>query len=60
MHDLIKDWDETPLLRAGANVIDTATQRVNEIHCTIPGFPTRFNVGNIHEIKRIWNVLPQD
>ncbi|MGN8278132.1 hypothetical protein [Pseudomonas sp. SMN5] len=56
MLDLIEDWDEAPLLRAGSNVIDTATHLTNETHCTIPGFPTRFNVGNIHEIKEIWNL----
>ncbi|SFB11004.1 hypothetical protein SAMN03159488_01895 [Pseudomonas sp. NFIX10] len=60
MNDLMQDWDETPLLRASAQVIDTATQLINETHCTIPGFPTRFNVANIHEIKQLWSVPTSD
>jgi hypothetical protein len=56
----MKNWDETPLLRAATNVVDTAMQLTSEIQCTIPGFPTRFNVGNIHEIKQIWSLPAQD
>ncbi|CAH0296894.1 hypothetical protein [Pseudomonas mediterranea] len=59
MNNPMKNWDETPLLRAAANVVDTALQLTSEIQCTIPGFPTRFNVGNIHEIKQIWSVPAQ-
>lgn len=59
MNNLMNNWDEAPLLRAGTNVVHTATQLSSEIYCTIPGFPTRFNVGNIHEIKQIWSVPAQ-
>ncbi|MCQ6259733.1 hypothetical protein [Pseudomonas sp. Q11] len=60
MNNLMKNWTEVPLLRAGSHVIDTSTQLENEIYCTIPGLPTRYNVGNIHEIKQIWSVPIKD
>jgi hypothetical protein len=56
----MKDWEQAPLLRASTDVVDTAIQLTNDTHCTIPGFPTRFNVGNIHEIKQLWSLPTED
>ncbi|WP_445571603.1 hypothetical protein [Pseudomonas sp. E102] len=55
MDKLMNNWDQAPLLRAGTDAVDTAVQLTNEneVFCTIP-FSTRFNVGNIHEIKKMW------
>ncbi|SSB94735.1 hypothetical protein SAMN04488697_101476 [Pseudomonas sp. 43mfcvi1.1] len=60
MNKLMKDWEQAPLLRASTDVVDTAIQLTNDTHCTIPGFPTRFNVGNIHEIKQLWSLPTED
>ncbi|WP_420234497.1 hypothetical protein ACN079_09580 [Pseudomonas sp. ABY48] len=58
MNNLMSHWDEVPLLRAGTCVADTATQLSNEIHCG--GFIPRYNVGNIHEIKKLWNAAADE
>lgn len=46
-------WNNAPLLRAGSNVINTSVKIATASPCTSLGIP-RYNVGNIHEIKKIW------
>ncbi|MEN5311952.1 hypothetical protein [Pseudomonas koreensis] len=46
------NWTETPLLRAGTNVINTSVKTTLETRC-VEVF--RYNVGNIHAIKEIRN-----
>ncbi|MBO1538400.1 hypothetical protein [Pseudomonas sp. OA65] len=58
--DNLKDWDRAPLLRAGPDVVDTATKRASEAPCQLPEWTLRFNVGNIHEIKQILSMPIQD
>lgn len=58
MNKLMKNWNETPLLRAATNVINTPIKTTLASPC---GSTTiRFNVGNIHEIKKVWSVPAQD
>jgi hypothetical protein len=54
MNKPMKNWNETPLLRAGTNVINTPVQTTAQSPCA--SFMPRYNVGNIHEIKQIWSV----
>ena len=49
----MKNWNETPLLRAGTNVINTPVKTTQVDACL--NFLPRYNVGNIHEIKQFWN-----
>lgn len=58
--DNLNDWDKAPLLRAGINVVDTATKLTSEAPCQLPEWTLRFNVGNIHEIKKILSMPTQD
>ncbi|MGV8890267.1 MAG: hypothetical protein ACOH2P_19995 [Pseudomonas sp.] len=51
MNKPMNNWDETPLLRAGTTVINTPVKTTMEAPCC--GFMPRYNVGNIHEIKKI-------
>lgn len=48
------NWTETPLLRAGINVINTPVKTNLAEPCG--GIFMRFNVGNIHAIKDIRGV----
>ncbi|MBC3374382.1 hypothetical protein HU762_10570 [Pseudomonas sp. SWRI92] len=59
-NNLINEWDAAPLLRAGTNVVDTATKLRSEAPCQLPEWTLRFNVANIHEIKKIWGEPTQD
>ncbi|MBO1538399.1 hypothetical protein [Pseudomonas sp. OA65] len=59
MKNLINSWDEVPLLRASANVLDTPIKTLDGSPCGAP-FTPRLNVGNIHEIKQFWNLSIQD
>ncbi|MBK5396527.1 MULTISPECIES: hypothetical protein [Pseudomonas] len=58
MNKPMNNWNETPLLRAGANVINTPVKTTSVEPCSA-GFMPRYNVGNIHEIKKIWGVPAQ-
>ena len=49
-------WNNAPLLRAGVKVIMTPTTSEHKTNCPSPD-GLRFNLGNIHEIKKFWNVL---
>lgn len=57
MNKPMNKWNETPLLRAGTNVISTPVQTTTERLGA--GFFPRYNVANIHEIKQIWSVPAQ-
>jgi hypothetical protein len=49
------NWQDSPLSRAELKVISTPTKTTHEANC--PGFDgMRFNVGNIHEIKKYRNM----
>ncbi|MBV4465848.1 hypothetical protein KVG95_21200 [Pseudomonas sp. SWRI79] len=48
------NWTETPLLRAGTNVMNTPVKTTMAMRCRRT---LRFNVGNIHAIKEIRNAL---
>lgn len=52
----LKNWEQSPLLRASANVLDTP---MDSSPCGAP-FTPRLNVANIHEIKQFWNLPIQD
>ena len=54
MNKPTNNCNETPLLRAGTNVINTPVETTKQSPCG--EFVLRYNVGNIHEIKQIWNV----
>jgi len=59
MKTTTNNWENSPLLRAEAKVITTPTKSTHESNC--PGWDgLRFNVGNIHEIKKYRNVSAQD
>ncbi|MGL6246676.1 hypothetical protein [Pseudomonas sp.] len=48
------NWQNTPLLHTEAKVISTPTKSTHEANC--PGLDgLRFNIGNIHEIKKYRN-----
>lgn len=48
------NWNDTPLLRAGTHVINTNVKTAAPASpCAGLSIP-RYNVGNIHEIKKIW------
>ncbi|WP_025111252.1 hypothetical protein [Pseudomonas sp. H1h] len=52
MNAVTQNWENAPLLRAEAKVINTPTKSTHAANC--PGWDgLRFNVGNIHEIKKI-------
>ncbi|EJN29707.1 MULTISPECIES: hypothetical protein [unclassified Pseudomonas] len=53
MNTTQNNWNNAPLLRAGSNVINTAVKTAAAAPCAGLGIP-RYNVGNIHEIKKIW------
>jgi len=56
----LENWNPTPLLRAGTNVINTPVKTTTaELCVSAEGFMPRYNVGNIHEIKQIWSVPQQ-
>ncbi|VVN31419.1 hypothetical protein PS662_04901 [Pseudomonas fluorescens] len=55
MNYATENWNNCPLLRAGSNVINTQAQSDNEITCG--RVTTRYNVANIHEIKKVWDTL---
>jgi hypothetical protein len=52
-------WSNTPLFHAGINVINTPTVKLSAMDCWGP--TPRLNVGNLHEIKRYWQLdnMPQ-
>ncbi len=55
MNSATSNWQNTPLLRVEAKVISTPTKSTHEANC--PGWDgLRFNIGNIHEIKKYRNV----
>lgn len=56
MNKPMLNWTETPLLRAGTDVINTPVNTTLAMRCTRT---LRFNVGNIHAIKEIRNALQQ-
>ncbi|EJZ59002.1 MULTISPECIES: hypothetical protein [Pseudomonas] len=56
MNKQLDNWNHTPLLHAGANVINTPVATAAASPCA--GIIPRYNVGNIHEIKQFWN-MPQ-
>ena len=56
MNKPMMNWTETPLLRAGTNVINTPVKTTLEMEC-VEVF--RYNVGNIHAIKEIRNAPQQ-
>jgi len=49
-----RNWQTAPLLRCENKVITTPAKSDNEINCS--GVIPRYNMGNIHEIKKFWNV----
>lgn len=49
-----RNWQTAPLLRCENKVITTPAKSENEINCS--GVIPRYNMGNIHEIKKFWNV----
>ncbi|MHC8339896.1 hypothetical protein [Pseudomonas sp. HLT2-19-2] len=57
MNKPMNNWNETPLLCAGTNVINTPVKTTSVAPCS--NFMPRYNVGNIHEIKKIWGVPAQ-
>ncbi|MHC8300474.1 hypothetical protein [Pseudomonas sp. ZS1P83] len=57
MNKPMNNWNEAPLLRAGTNVINTPIKTTSVELCL--NFIPRYNVGNIHEIKKIWGVPAQ-
>lgn len=56
MSALLNNWDEAPLLRASSNVIETPVSIERESPCMAAPFSPRLNIGNIHEIKKIWTL----
>lgn len=50
-----KNWCNTPLFHAATNVINTSTHQLAAASCLV-GYTPRLNVGNIHEIKRYWQL----
>ncbi|MFJ4249887.1 hypothetical protein SAMN04488483_0326 [Pseudomonas helmanticensis] len=54
MNQQLNNWNQTPLLRASTNVINTPVKTTAASPCA--GFIPRYNVGNIHEIKQLWSV----
>ncbi|MBD9614406.1 hypothetical protein [Pseudomonas sp. PDM02] len=59
MKNTTNNWQNAPLLRAGAKVITTPTKTDHATNC--PGYDgLRFNIGNIHEIKAFWNMPTKD
>ncbi|SDO69774.1 hypothetical protein SAMN04489798_3610 [Pseudomonas arsenicoxydans] len=54
MNKPMTQWNQTPLMHAGINVINTPVKTTALSPCS--GFMPRYNVGNIHEIKNIWSV----
>ncbi|NUU38280.1 hypothetical protein [Pseudomonas sp. C2B4] len=48
------NWQNTDLLRAQVKVITTPTKSNIETSCN--GVDLRYNIGNIHEIKKSWNI----
>lgn len=58
--NILNDWNEVPLLRAGTQVVNTATALASGAPCQLPEWTLRFNVGNIHEIKQILSMPTQD
>lgn len=53
------NWQNTPLLRAETKVITTPTQSDHEANCPTPD-GLRFNIGNIHEIKKFRELPAKD
>ncbi|CAI8944419.1 MULTISPECIES: hypothetical protein [Pseudomonas] len=56
MNKPLDNWNQTPLLHAATNVINTPVTTAAASPCA--GVTPRYNVGNIHEIKQFWN-MPQ-
>jgi len=54
MKKLIEEWSDAPTFRAAANIINTPIQTNSEINCW--GTTPRLNVGNIHDIKKYWQL----
>lgn len=48
------NWSKTPLFHAEKNIISTPTRKHHDINCW--GITPRLNVGNLHEIKRYWQL----
>ncbi|CAI8944265.1 hypothetical protein A9HBioS_4736 [Pseudomonas koreensis] len=58
MNAAIENWEKTPLLHAEAKVINMPTKSTHAANC--PGWDgLRFNVGNIHEIKKLRSLPAQ-
>jgi hypothetical protein len=58
MNKPLNNWNETSLLRAGTAVINTPVKTTMEVPCA--DFMPRYNVGNIHEIKKFWSLPAKD
>lgn len=60
MQTTTNNWCSTPLFHAQTNIINTSTHKVSALSC-MSGYTPRLNVGNIHEIKRYWQLteMPQ-
>ncbi|WP_081832524.1 hypothetical protein [Pseudomonas sp. Ant30-3] len=56
MDNALSEWSSSPLFHASTNVINTSTQTGSTSSCAGGGFVPRLNVGNIHEIKRFWQL----
>ncbi|RON42599.1 hypothetical protein [Pseudomonas frederiksbergensis] len=55
MQTTTSTWQNVPVLRAETKVITTPTHSSHAANC--PGWDgLRFNIGNIHEIKKIRDV----
>ncbi|WP_226500103.1 hypothetical protein [Pseudomonas sp. MWU16-30322] len=58
MKTVTANWQTTPLLRAETKVINMPTKSAHAANC--PGWDgLRFNVGNLHEIKKLRMLPPQ-
>ncbi|WP_085708720.1 MULTISPECIES: hypothetical protein [unclassified Pseudomonas] len=58
MKKITDNWETTPLFHAETKIINTPTKSNNAANC--PGWDgLRFNIGNIHEIKKIRNLPAQ-
>ncbi|NUU38279.1 hypothetical protein [Pseudomonas sp. C2B4] len=49
-----KNWSKTPLFHAEKNIIFASTVKHHDMNCW--GSTPRLNVGNLHEIKRYWQL----
>ena len=55
MKPVTGNWQNAALSHAGANIITTSTVCGSKTNCPTPD-GLLFNLGNLHEIKKFWNL----